>query len=158
MAKNGAETLRRRGLKTAGVLAAGALLALGGYWFTSQAGAAVNYDEPELIALGKGLFATNCAVCHGPGAVGENLQSVRGGRKPGGGYWAPALNGTAHAWHHPPDGLFQVIKEGSPAADSPMRGWEDRLSDREIHGLIAYQLSLWPEPLRLRYDKAFLQK
>ncbi len=132
-----------------------ALLGVGAYLAGTFASPPVNYGDPALIAAGAEKFAANCALCHGRKAVGENSASKMGGRKPGGSYWAPALNGTAHAWHHPPDGLFNVIKQGSPAKDSPMRGWKQTLSDREIHGLIAYLQSLWPKKVRERYHQAF---
>lgn len=131
------------------------LLGVGAYLIGSSSGAPANYSDPALISRGAELFALNCATCHGTAAIGENAAAVKGGSKPGGGYWAPALNGTAHAWHHPPDGLFQVIKEGSPARDSSMRGWKGSMSDREIHGVIAYMQSLWPEALRKKYHAAF---
>lgn len=127
-----------------------------GIWlFKGGASAEVNYRDAVLIAKGSILFEKNCAVCHGNEGVGENPQFVKGGQKPGGSYWAPAVNGKAHTWHHPPDALFRIIKEGSPASDSPMRGWEGRLNDTEIHALLAYIQSLWPEPLRNRYEEAF---
>ncbi len=115
-----------------------------------------NYGDPRRIAAGEALYARNCASCHGERAIGENQAHIKGGTRPGGGYWAPALNGSAHAWHHPPEGLFQIVKEGSPAADSPMRGWGGRMSDIEIHAVLAYLQSLWPQALRERYEKAFL--
>ena len=69
-----------------------------------------------------------------------------------------ALNGTAHAWHHPPDGLFRIIERGSPAADSSMVGWGGRMSGEEIHAVLAYIQSLWPEQLRRRYEQAHSSK
>jgi mono/diheme cytochrome c family protein len=105
----------------------------------------------EQVALGGRLYRQHCAPCHGPQAEGQQPGSPNGGTRADGTYIAPALNGTAHAWHHSPQQLFQVIRNGSPAADSPMRGWAGRLADREIEALLAYIRSLWPEPLRERY-------
>ena len=110
---------------------------------------------PEAVARGEGLFQKNCAVCHGVKGVAENPAEIRGGAKPGGGYWAPALNGTAHVWHHAPDVLFRIVKEGSPVPDSPMRGWNGRMNDEEIRSVLAYLRSLWPETVRARYRRAF---
>jgi len=90
----------------------------------------------EQITSGSKLFATNCAGCHGDNADGKLNK-------------APALNGTAHAWHHSNFGLFQTIKEGSTAKDSPMKGWKDKLTDDEIESIIRYFQSLWnPEMMR----------
>ncbi|MDX2470446.1 MAG: c-type cytochrome, partial [SAR324 cluster bacterium] len=85
------------------------------------------------IRFGAQVFSQNCASCHGKGAVGENSQFIKGGAKIGGGYWAPALNGTAHAWHHPPEMLWEIVKFGSMAQDSPMRGFKGKLSDQEMN-------------------------
>lgn len=124
------------------------------YFAVGGNGGGVNYRDAGLIARGESLFSRNCASCHGNKAVGESPRNAKGGAKPGGGYWAPALNGTAHAWHHPPDGLFRIIEQGSPAADSSMVGWGGRMSGEEIHAVLAYLQSLWPEELRLRYERA----
>lgn len=148
----------RTGQKAKRLLAA--LIIFAGAWAviwmaTGSPAASVDYSDKELIARGGGLFARHCAACHGIGAAGENPRYLKGGGKPGGSYWAPALNGTAHAWHHPPDALFKIIKDGSPAGDSPMRGWGDKLAGGDIHALLAYLQSLWPEAIRLRYQQAF---
>lgn len=126
--------------------------------FHAQLGTTVNYDDPQFIARGKKLFNVNCSPCHGAQAVGENPARVNGGSKPGGSYWAPALNGTAHAWHHPPDDLFRRIKNGSFLRGSPMPSWNRRLSDQEIHSVIAYFQSLWPANLRKGYRERFARK
>lgn len=129
------------------------------FWFVmGGSGTAVDYRDAALSKRGETLFAQNCAVCHGDKAVGENPRFLKGGEKPGGSYWAPALNGTAHAWHHPPDALFQIIKDGSRARNSPMRGWGDLLDDQDIHSLLAYLQSLWPDPLRRRYEQSIMRK
>ena len=105
------------------------------------------------IAEGKQVFATNCAVCHGEMAVGENFHHPMGGMKNQGGYLAPALNGTGHAWHHPDAVLFNTIQEGSIAEDSPMRGFAGRISDAEIVASIHYFKSLWPKEILNRHKE-----
>lgn len=107
---------------------------------------------PEVLAAeGARVYREHCATCHGPGAEGQVPAQHMGGRRADGTYIAPALNGTAHAWHHAPEALFRIVKTGSPAADSPMRGFAERLSDREIEAVLAWLQSLWPERLRARY-------
>jgi mono/diheme cytochrome c family protein len=105
----------------------------------------------ELAARGAALYQQNCAACHGPNAEGQVPGQPNGGTRPDGTYIAPALNGTAHAWHHAPQMLFKLVKDGSPAPDSPMKGWAGKMSDPEIAAVLAYIQSLWPERLRQRY-------
>ncbi len=103
------------------------------------------------INTGAQLFAKNCASCHGPGARGQDPQQPMGGTLPNGGYLAPALNGTGHAWHHPNEMLFNIIKNGSIADDSSMLGFKGKLSDDEIVMVIQYFKSLWPPEIQMRH-------
>ena len=94
----------------------------------------------------------NCSSCHGVEGVGQNPESPNGGMLDEGGYLAPALNGTGHAWHHPNSVLFKTIKHGSIASDSSMRAFSNRLSDKEIVMIIHYFKSLWPDPIREKHS------
>ena len=114
---------------------------------------AADWRNPEVVAHGESLFREHCVSCHGVAGVGEVPSKPMGGEKDGGGYLAPALDGSGHAWHHRPETLFQVIKDGSPAGDSPMRGFAGRLSDGEISLIIAYFRSLWPLQIQDRYEQ-----
>ena len=109
---------------------------------------------PSQIELSQGskLFTQNCSSCHGVEGVGQNPESPNGGMLDGGGYLAPALNGTGHAWHHPNSVLFKTIKHGSIASDSSMRAFSNRLSDKEIVMIIHYFKSLWPDPIREKHS------
>lgn len=137
-----------------GVVTAMVVLIIGGFvafiteplWSTSS----MSHDDPAMIAMGKTLFAKNCQACHGDNAQGQDPLQAKGGQRADGSYIAPALNGTAHSWHHPTAALFKLIKDGSPAKDSPMRSWSDKMSDEEIHATIAFFRSLWPEPIKKR--------
>ena len=133
------------------VLLGFALLATEPLW--NQPWAANEKDDPALIAQGETLYVTNCQVCHGAKGVGQDVNQRMGGQRADGTYIAPALDGSAHAWHHPEAMLFKLIKEGSPVAESPMRGWAERMSDKEIRAVIAYFQSLWPKELLARYRK-----
>ena len=130
-----------------------ALVAATGIYFSNQQKSETQrqLDQASQISLGSKVFAQNCASCHGREAVGENSRFIKGGAKDGGGYWAPALNGTAHTWHHPPEMIWEIVKFGSMAQDSPMRGFNGKLSDRQIKAAIAYIQSLWPEEIQKRY-------
>lgn len=143
---------RFRKVSKSALLVLSALLIGGGLWAWMGGRTVVpDYQDPVVIGAGGNLYAKNCAVCHGVNAQGENPQQRMGGEKPPNSYWAPALNGSAHAWHHPPTMLFNIVKKGSPVENSPMRGWKGQMSDGEIHSVLAYMQSLWPDPIRLRY-------
>ena len=109
---------------------------------------------PSQIELSQGseLFTQNCSSCHGVEGGGQNPESPNGGMLDGGGYLAPALNGTGHAWHHPNSVLFKTIKHGSIASDSSMRAFSNRLSDKEIVMIIHYFKSLWPDPIQEKHS------
>jgi len=107
----------------------------------------------ERLAQGAALFRQHCATCHGDRAQGQQPAQPMGGTRTDGTFIAPALNGTAHAWHHPPRQLLNLVRNGSPAPQSPMKGWGDRLSEREIEAVLAYVQSLWPPALLARYRR-----
>lgn len=89
---------------------------------------------------GEKLFAENCQACHGAVGIGEapKLGSPEQDL-------APALDDTAHAWHHTDEALQNTILKGSPGPNSRMIAWEDKLSARDAQDLVAYMKSLWNE-------------
>jgi mono/diheme cytochrome c family protein len=109
----------------------------------------------EKISDGDALFQQYCATCHGLKGVGEDLANLRGGWRKDGSRIAPALNGTAHSWHHEPELLYDYIKSGSVAPDSPMPSYGDELDDTQIKAIIEYFQTLWPEKIRGIYEKRF---
>lgn len=104
------------------------------------------------IKQGERIFAQSCAVCHGDKGQGEDPSQPMGGVKDNGVFRAPALNGTGHMWHHPNAMLFNIVKNGS-VAESPMKGFNGKLSDEEIVSVINYLKSLWPEKIRVGHAK-----
>lgn len=136
--------------------------ALGGFalYVSSPGGAGNPEGGPSAASIPEGasLYERNCAPCHGVRGIGEDPARPRGGVKSNGVYLAPALNETGHMWHHPPDALFGMVKNGSPAPESPMRGWAGKMSDDEIRAVLAYLESIWPADLRERYDQTFRGK
>jgi mono/diheme cytochrome c family protein len=115
-------------------------------------------SDPATIAHGQRLFEHNCSPCHGRQAVGENPATPMGGWRPEVGPVAPALNGTGHAWHHPPEYLFQIIRDGSTVKGSRMQGWARWMSDYDILAVIAYFQSLWPPRLQEAYRHRYLHR
>ncbi len=104
---------------------------------------------------GKALFHNYCAPCHGKEGAGKDADNLSGGWREDGSRIAPALNGTAHTWHHGPDLLYEYVKEGSPDPGSPMPSFGDELKDDQIWSIIRYFQSLWPERIRRIYLDRF---
>ncbi|WP_167626622.1 c-type cytochrome [Paracoccus luteus] len=104
-------------------------------------------ENAETIALGRTIYETQCAACHGAQLEGQPdwQMLLPSGRLP-----APPHDATGHTWHHPDDILFRIVKEGTAAIvgggyESDMPGFADVLSDAEIRAVLAYIKSTWPE-------------
>lgn len=100
--------------------------------------------EKPLSASGKRgekLFTANCQSCHGVGAVGESFSLQALSDKDY--QMAPALNGSAHAWHHVDADLIKTILEGSPTKGSRMVGFKDKLSKQDAEDVLAYFQNFW---------------
>ena len=104
-------------------------------------------ENAETIALGRTIYETQCAACHGAQLEGQPdwQMPLPSGRLP-----APPHDATGHTWHHPDDILFRIVKEGTAAIvgggyESDMPGFADVLSDAEILAVLAYIKSTWPE-------------
>lgn len=123
----------------------------------ASAPSSIASSDADMIALGERLFAQNCSPCHGKKAVGENPAMPLGGWNKAGPI-APALNGSGHAWHHPPRYFFQTIRNGSAMQGTRMIGWVGRMSDVEILAVIAYFQSLWPTHIKDAYRQRFLHR
>lgn len=107
--------------------------------------------DADTLALGKQVFDTNCATCHG-----DDGQGALNWQKPGsdGKYPAPPLNGTGHAWHHPMAALRQTIHNGTIRLGGSMPAWKDKLSDQEINAVIYWFQSKWPDELYAAWQEA----
>ena len=82
-------------------------------------------NTPTVLEEGKGLFNTNCVVCHGDkgqGIIGPNLTDE---------FW---LHGGGV------NNIFKTIKYGVP--DKGMISWEKTLSPKQISAVANYILSL----------------
>jgi len=109
-------------------------------------------DAAARLALGERVYVEACASCHGAALEGQPNWQSRGenGRLP-----APPHDETGHSWHHPDEYLFLVTKYGvtpfaGPDYQSDMPAFEQQLSDDEIHSVIDYIKSRWPETIRAR--------
>ncbi len=98
----------------------------------------------QQVSAGARIFQANCASCHGKQAAGaDNWKRVGSDGK----YPAPPLNGSGHAWHHPLNMLFHVVKNGSPGGQGNMPAWGGKLSDEEMVSAIAWFQSKWPDEI-----------
>lgn len=116
---------------------------LGGLTFLGQA---VKADE---VAIGRVLYAENCASCHGDNLEGQPdwRRRLENGRMP-----APPHDESGHTWHHADRMLFDITKMGVgavvPNYESDMPAFGDVLSDDEIRAILAFIKSTWPERQR----------
>lgn len=100
----------------------------------------------EQIALGKMVYAANCAACHGANLEGQPEWRRRNddGRMP-----APPHDANGHTWHHADRQIFTITKLGVsaivPGYESDMPAFEGILTDDEIAAVLAYIKSTWPE-------------
>lgn len=140
-----AVTRRHVGILAALVALAAGAAALGWFGFSSRG--AIDPDDPDQVALGREIYATHCASCHGANLEGQpDWRS----RRPDGRLPAPPHDASGHTWHHPDAVLFQITRQG-PAAivggsyASDMPGFGGVLPDVEIHAVLAFIKSTWPE-------------
>ena len=115
------------------------------------------WADPADVALvrdGRQVYQSQCASCHG-----ANLEGERNWRKrrPDGTLPSPPHDATGHTWHHADKVLFDITKFGGqrsapPGFVSRMPAFGEILSDRQIHAVLAYIKSLWPEPIRQRQE------
>lgn len=113
---------------------------------------AAGTNDVDIVA-GKELYVDYCASCHG-----VNLEGQENWRSPGadGRLPAPPHDEFGHTWHHSDSLLFNYTKLGGKALmatkgiefDSGMPGFSDQLTDTEIHYVLAYIKSTWPERIQ----------
>ena len=101
----------------------------------------------ERLDRGRAIYAANCASCHGAKLEGQPDWKSRlpSGRLP-----APPHDASGHTWHHPDGVLFRITKEGPAAVvgggyQSDMPGFAGVLSDEDIHAVLDFIKSTWPE-------------
>ncbi len=106
------------------------------------------------VQAGAGLYAENCASCHGEDLEGQPDWQMGNddGTLP-----APPHDQTGHTWHHGDALLFDYTKEGGQAAmaargvtsfTSGMPEFGETLSDGEIWDILAFIKSTWPDRIQ----------
>jgi mono/diheme cytochrome c family protein len=135
-----------------GIGASAALvLAVAAFWLIGDRKKAER-DHAGWMVLGKQVYATHCAACHGASLEGQPnwRQRLATGRLP-----APPHDATGHTWHHPDRVLFDITKHGvavhAPAGyESDMPAFKDKLGDAEIWAVLDFIKSTWPTEIRAR--------
>lgn len=103
---------------------------------------------------GQSLYLENCASCHGENLEGEPNWRTQ---KDDGTLPAPPHDETGHTWHHGDRLLFEYTKLGGAQAmaargltgfKSGMPAFEDVLTDEDIHSILDYIRSTWPEDIQ----------
>ena len=110
------------------------------------------YDA-KLVALGREVYVSQCASCHGVDLEGQPNWKERdaSGRLP-----APPHDDTGHTWHHPDGMLFAITKFGSAritGQPSNMPGYAGILRDGDIVAVLSFIKSTWPAEIRKRHDE-----
>lgn len=113
----------------------------------SYATAANMPTKPANVSLGKKVYESHCAACHGINLEGQPNWRVR---RPDGKLPAPPHDASGHTWEHPDATLFSIIKNGvafhaGPRYRTDMPAFKGTLTDDEIWATIAYIKSKWPE-------------
>lgn len=88
--------------------------------------------DPQLVARGEQLFSTNCAMCHGDGGSGLDLEGRVGG---------PSLIGVGAA---SVDFMLQTGRMPMTDQNRPLRRGPAQFDDTDRAALVAYVTSLAP--------------
>lgn len=134
----------RRSLSIKSTLINVTILALGFVSSATYAESDRRYSRAE-AERGKPLFAANCAVCHGAQGQGQSRADA-GGKNP-----APALNGSAHSWHHPLKALQSTLAEGGAKIGGTMPPFKKTLTDGQRSDILAYVQSFWSDAIYRRW-------
>ena len=113
-------------------------------------------DDPQVLALGRKVYETHCAACHGARLEGQPNWRERNaaGLLP-----APPHDASGHTWHHPDAVLFEITKHGvakaarMPDYRSAMPAYEGVLSDQEIVAVLSWIKAQWPARIRAQQEE-----
>lgn len=104
------------------------------------------------LELGKALYYTHCASCHGENLQGQpkwNTSLDEDGHN-----YAPPLNGTGHTWHHSEEQLYNIIRYGLKFYNDNYKGkmkGNDQLNDEDVWSILEYIKSVWPDSIQKKY-------
>lgn len=99
----------------------------------------------EELALGKQVYAQNCATCHGPQGEGQYPAAPYKPDKSGL-IAAPPHDSTGHTWHHPDGVLLNITRNGLMVQGfQPMPAFGEKLAENEIQAVLAFIKSWWKQ-------------
>lgn len=113
-------------------------------------------SDANQVAAGKGIYAAQCARCHGEKLEGQPDWRTR---KADGKLPAPPHDETGHTWHHADKLLFGIVKHGMVPPYGPegylsdMPSFGGQLSDEDIWAVLAFIKSTWPDQARQVQEK-----
>lgn len=121
------------------------------FMFAFPSGPEIDPDDATQVALGRGIYAQRCAMCHGANLEGQPDWMSR---KPNGRLPAPPHDASGHTWHHPDQQLLTITKKGLsgvvPGYESDMPAFENVLTDEQIAAVLSFIESNWPPDIRER--------
>ena len=101
------------------------------------------HPQTEAEKRGQRIYVEKCQACHGVDGVGETY--TRQALTDKNYCMAPALDESAHAWHHTDQQLAELILEGSSRTERMTAYKNAGVSEAEARDLVAYIKSLWTQ-------------
>ena len=117
--------------------------------------------DPFALMEGQGIYKAECASCHGARLEGQPQWQTRraDGKLP-----APPHDASGHTWHHPTAQLVAIVKFGMvpphapPGYASDMPAYAGKLTDAQIHNVLAWIESQWPPEVVRRREEMLKQR
>ncbi|KAA3661881.1 MAG: cytochrome c [Chloroflexi bacterium] len=114
------------------------------------------------IALGKTVYAANCAACHGVNLEGEANWKQQ---NEDGSFRSPPHDESGHTWHHGDPTLVNSIVLGGARLNkmniggtSAMPAFGELLTDGEITAVLTFIKSTWPNDVRQLQREATIRE
>ncbi len=111
-------------------------------------------DNPQMVFLGKVIYAEQCASCHGVTLKGQKSWQYadKDGYLP-----APPHDATGHTWHHSDKVLFILTKYGiefftKKPQQTRMPKFDKTLTDDEIIATLSYIKSTWSATIKAKHS------
>jgi photosystem II stability/assembly factor-like uncharacterized protein len=124
---------------------------------SSRFGASSIADASALAVEGRGIYATDCASCHGTRGEGapDWQHPDRDGEMP-----APPHDASGHTWKHSDAMLYRLVEQGwrdpfNKTDRLTMPAFKDALAPKQIIAVISYLKTLWsPGERKFQVDES----